>query len=277
MSNAIVSLAETMQLGSVLAESGFFSDSRGAAQAVVKVLAGRELGLGPVASMTGIYIVKGRVTLSANMIAGAIKRAPGYDYKVKELSATVCRIEFMQDGELVGESTFTMENARTAKLAGGTNWTAYPRNMLFARAISNGAKWYCPDIFAGPVYTPDELGADIDGETGDVIDGQSWPVPSDPAFQAGEEQEPAQELQLPTNGNVYTLPEKWAHLAGLPDNLDFDALTWKELALAAVSDLGYNHSRHVTSALVVELGTDWHKIVSKSQAWAILKERKAED
>jgi hypothetical protein len=23
--------------------------------------------------------------------------------------------------------------------------------------MSNGAKWFCPDIFAGPVYTPDEM------------------------------------------------------------------------------------------------------------------------
>jgi len=41
--------------------------------------------------------------------------------------------------------------------------------MLFARAISNGAKWFCPDIFGGPVYTPDELGAEVD-EEGDIID-----------------------------------------------------------------------------------------------------------
>jgi hypothetical protein len=29
--------------------------------------------------------------------------------------------------------------------------------MLFARAISNGVKWYCPDIFSGPVYVPEEM------------------------------------------------------------------------------------------------------------------------
>jgi hypothetical protein len=36
--------------------------------------------------------------------------------------------------------------------------------------MSNGVKWYCPDISNSPLYTPDELGATIDGETGDVID-----------------------------------------------------------------------------------------------------------
>jgi len=36
--------------------------------------------------------------------------------------------------------------------------------------MSNGARWYTPDIFGGPVYTPEELGAVVDGETGEVID-----------------------------------------------------------------------------------------------------------
>jgi hypothetical protein len=35
---------DVMGLGEVLARSGFFSDTRDAAQAVVKVLAGQELG-----------------------------------------------------------------------------------------------------------------------------------------------------------------------------------------------------------------------------------------
>jgi hypothetical protein len=29
--------------------------------------------------------------------------------------------------------------------------------MLFARAMSDGVKWYTPDVFNGPVYTPDEI------------------------------------------------------------------------------------------------------------------------
>jgi len=41
--------------------------------------------------------------------------------------------------------------------------------MLFARAMTNGAKWYVPGVFGGaPIYTPDELGADMD-EEGNII------------------------------------------------------------------------------------------------------------
>lgn len=159
---------DVMKLGEVLAQSGFFTDSRGAAQAVVKVLAGQELGFGPVASMTGINIIKGRVTLSANLLAAAVKRSGKYSYRIIEHTDKACEIEFTENGEVIGRSRFTMEDAKNAQL-NGDNWKKFPANMLFARAISNGAKWHCPDIFGGPIYTPDELGAAVD-EEGDVID-----------------------------------------------------------------------------------------------------------
>jgi hypothetical protein len=167
---AMGTLEDPERLGKVLAASGYFSDARDAAQAVVKVLAGAELGFGPIASMTGVYIVKGRVTLSANLLAAAIKRHPRYDFRVRDLTDERCAVAFFDAGQEAGTSEFTMDDARKAGLAGGENWRKYPRNMLFARCVSNGAKFFCPDVFAGaPVYTPDELGADIDGETGEVI------------------------------------------------------------------------------------------------------------
>src|SRR4051812_22101371 len=73
----------TLALAEVMARSGFFGDSRDAAQAAVKILAGREMGFGVVQSMTGIHVVKGRITLSANLIAAAIRRSGRYDYRVK--------------------------------------------------------------------------------------------------------------------------------------------------------------------------------------------------
>lgn len=173
-------LDDTMTLGNVLAKSGYFADSREAAQAVVKVLAGAELGFGPIASMTGVNIIKGKVTLSANLIAAAIKRSGRYNYRVRTLTDDACSIEFYEGGQLVGVSGFTMADAKAAGLATGDNWRKFPRNMLFARAISNGAKWYCPDLSGGPIYTPDELGATIDGETGDVIDAPARPVVTPP-------------------------------------------------------------------------------------------------
>lgn len=162
---------DIMTLGNVLAKSGYFQDARDAAQVIVKILAGRELGIGPIAAMSGVYIVNGKPALSANLMASAIKRSNKYDYRIREHSNESCMIEFFERGESVGTSQFTLNDAQTAGATTGKNqhtWRAYPRNMLFARALSNGARWYCPDIFGGPIYTPEELDAQVN-EEGEVI------------------------------------------------------------------------------------------------------------
>lgn len=179
----------TNEIGNILAKSGYFQDARDASQAIVKVLAGRELGLGPIASMTGVYIVKGRPALSANLLAGVLKRSGKYNYRVLTAPADrakVCEIAFFErDGDKwteIGRSVFSLEDA---KRAGTQNMDRFPANMLFARAMTNGIRWYAPDIFAGGVYTPEELGAPVD-EAGEVIEARPVVI---------EEQKPA------TNGN----------------------------------------------------------------------------
>lgn len=203
------------RVGDVFVKSGFFADTRDAAQAIVKVMAGQELGFAPIASMTGVYIVKGKVSLSANLIAAAVKRSGRYTFRVRQHDAQVCEIEFFEldkagNKESIGISSFTMKEAAQAQLASSATWKNFPRNMLYARAMSNGAKWYCPDVFGGPVYTPDELGATIDGETGEVIDIEpanhtpaapapaQIAAPAEPVAMASAEQIEA--LQLVING-----------------------------------------------------------------------------
>ena len=152
---------DVMTLGNVLAQSGYFADARQAAQAVVKVLAGRELGFGPIASMTGIHIISGKPAIGANLMAMAVKRSGKYTYKVTVLTDEVCRLEFYERNgdkwEQLGPSEFTRQDATKA---GVKNLDRFPRNMLFARALSNGVRWYCPDALAMTTYTPEEL----DGE-----------------------------------------------------------------------------------------------------------------
>lgn len=149
------------QIGQVFAKSGFFADSKDAAQAIVKIMAGAELGFPPVASMTGVYIVKGRPSISAVMMAAMVKRSGKYNYRVRELTEALASIEFFEGKESLGVSTFTIADAKKAQTQ---NIDKFPRNMLYARAMSNGVRWYTPDLFGGPVYTPDELGAAVDEE-----------------------------------------------------------------------------------------------------------------
>ena len=171
MNNQIVPFEEIQQIGSAMVRSGYFADSKDVNQAIVKILAGRELGLGEFASMSGIHIISGKPALGANLLASLIKNDPRYNYKVKTMTDQECSIDFFErwdnKWDLMGNSSFT---AADAKKAGTKNMDKFPRNMLFARAISNGAKWYAPGIFGGaPVYTPEELGADVDID-GNIID-----------------------------------------------------------------------------------------------------------
>lgn len=159
MSNIVTYKDETpvAELAKHFVQSGYFADTRQLSQAIVKILAGRELGIGPMAAMQGINIISGRTTASAGLIASLIKRSSKYNYKVVEMSDKRVTIEFFEEKEKVGNSSFTIEDAKIANLLAKDVWKKYPKNMLFARAISNGARWYCPDIFSGSVYVPEEL------------------------------------------------------------------------------------------------------------------------
>jgi hypothetical protein len=152
---------EIMSIGKAFAESGMFADIKSAAQAMVKIQAGLELGIKPFAAMSGIHIISGKATIGAGLIASAIKGSGKYDYRIIEQSDKVCKIEFFQGKESIGVSSFTIEEA---KKAGTKNLDKFPANMLFARAISNGVKWFTPDVFQGPVYVPEEMGAIVTEE-----------------------------------------------------------------------------------------------------------------
>ena len=149
---------DVMAIGKAFAESGMFPDVRSAAQAIVKIQAGAELGIPPFASMTGIHIIKGKPAIGAGIMASMVKASMKYDYKVTEQSEKLCSIDYFEGKNKIGTSTFTIEDA---KKAGTQNLEKYARNMLFARAMSNGVKWFCPDIFSGPVYVPEEMDAPI--------------------------------------------------------------------------------------------------------------------
>lgn len=163
--------AEIMVLGNVLQKSGYFRDVRDQAQAVTKILFGRELGFSPIVSMGGIHIIEGKPALSSNLMATLIKRSGKYDYRVKTWTHMECVLTFREKTngtfEDVGESSFTMDDAKTAGIRRESgSWAKYPKAMLFARALSQGLRTYCPDVSAAPIYNPEEMGAEVDEEGG---------------------------------------------------------------------------------------------------------------
>lgn len=156
MQNEVTTINTTdmMNISKAFYESGMFTDIKSAAQAMVKISAGAEMGIPPFAAMSGIHIIQGKPTIGAGLMAANVKASNKYDYKVIEQTDKVCSIDFYKGKEKLGNSTFTIEDARKA---GTKNIDKFPKNMLFARAISNGVKFYTPDVFSGPVYTPEEF------------------------------------------------------------------------------------------------------------------------
>jgi hypothetical protein len=193
-------LSEVIEIAKLLAASGYFEGVKDMAQAVAKILAGREIGMGAVASLAGVYIEKGRPCFSANAIAAALKRSGRYNFRVQHLDDKSCSLVFTENGQEVGESTFTMQDAETAELTKGKNahsWRHYPRNMLFARALTNGCRWYAADVGSGVgLYTPEELGAPVTEDAGVLEASPSLALlaaPEEPKSTAGEapvDQEP---------------------------------------------------------------------------------------
>ena len=148
-------LQEYVALAKVLAESGMFPAAKEAKRAVGIMVLGRCYGMDPVVALAGgVYEVNGRPALASSAIATKVLQHPDYDYRanVSNVEATV---RIFRKGELVGETTFTLEDA---KRQGTQNIGKFPANMLFARALTNAARWFAPDALG---YVPVMLEGEI--------------------------------------------------------------------------------------------------------------------
>lgn len=224
MSNAIVkqtqisTIDDLSRVAKMLAISNYF-DAKGdnnvaIAQIATKIMAGQEMGYGPFASVNGIHVIKGKPTLSANLMAAAVKAHPKYDYRVREMSDKNVTIEFFESGDSLGLSSFSIQEATKA---GTQNIDKYPRNMLFARAMSNGVKWYCPDVFNGnTVYTPEEFDVTVDANTGAIVNEVTAAKNIDKS--TGEIIETSADQPAATNGAQHRQPPAQA-----PKPVDADA------------------------------------------------------
>jgi hypothetical protein len=186
-------IRRTYRIAEALWQSGAF-DVKKAEAAFAKIVIGRDLGLTPAQSMSGIHLVEGGVSMHYSTLGQFVRSREGYDYRsgwikaehradpdgdpdremplvavyhdeeeiadVREIVGAF--VEFVVDGERRGISRFTVDDADAAGLIKRDKpksaWMAARRNMLLARAMSNGVKWFVPEILGGmPVYAPGEL------------------------------------------------------------------------------------------------------------------------
>ena len=75
-------LEELMEYGKIFAESKVFSDVSSAAQGVIKILAGKEVGLSPMQAINSFYFVNGKLGMMTQAMAALIKKSGKYNYQI---------------------------------------------------------------------------------------------------------------------------------------------------------------------------------------------------
>lgn len=174
MSSHALTIQDALTVAKVAADSRLYKLD--VPQAAMQVMAGAELGLGPVASLRSIHMVKGKPVMDYTVLGALVKRSGRYDYGVmlirddqgnvtgQRWNERECVLEFFEHFEggrrVVGLSEFTWEDAKRAGLTSKDNWKNHPKAMLMARAVSQGVRAYCPDVTMGGVYVEGEIEED---------------------------------------------------------------------------------------------------------------------
>jgi len=178
-----LSLPQLLELGEVLSKTGFLPAAiKTKEQVAAIVLKGRELGIPTMYALSNIAVIQGKPAANAELMLALIYRDHGDDaVRFVEATSQKATISYKRRGWRERQTfTFSGEDARAAGLTDG-NWKKYPGAMLRARCISAVARLAFPDTIGG-MYTPDELGGDVDPETGEigcVVD--AAPAPTSPA------------------------------------------------------------------------------------------------
>ena len=124
-------------------------------------LTAKEMGLPTMCCLNGgMYTFSGSVTLSAQMMNMMIVNA-GHSINIIECSEEASEIEFVRSDRPEGSNTFryryTLDMAHKANYLTKNNWKTHPRDMLFNRCLSGGARKYMPDAIMN-AYVHGELG-----------------------------------------------------------------------------------------------------------------------
>lgn len=161
-----------LQMADVFLQSGLLPSSIKTPAAAVTIIAkGRELGIPALYALSKISIIGGKPACEAELMLAMIYRDHGDNAVIPvETDATHCTMQYKRRGwSEYRTHSFTIEEARAAKLTGKDTWQGYPAAMLRARCISALARIGFPDTLGG-MYTPEELGARVVvNELGEVV------------------------------------------------------------------------------------------------------------
>lgn len=152
-----IGFGELLRLATALVPTGFLPDHiKNPAQAVAIILAGREMGIGPMQALRSIVMVKGKITVAADLQLALFKGAGGRA-EFKELSEKRAVLHLTHPNGDKHVEEFTLDDAGKAGLLSNANWKNYPKAMLRSRVITAGLKSVGFEPCAG-AYDPEELG-----------------------------------------------------------------------------------------------------------------------
>ena len=124
------------------------------------MLSARELGIPAMQALNGgLNIINGKVEISARMMNALIRRA-GHSIVIKESTEKACILTGKRiDNGDSATASFTYDDAVKAGLIkSGGGWTKFPKDMLFARALSRLARQLFSDVI-GIGYVEGEIKA----------------------------------------------------------------------------------------------------------------------
>lgn len=165
-------LAILREYGDIVVKSGMAPAHIKTAEAAIVVMRyGAQLGIDEFTALQNMYIIGGKPAAYARLIQSLILRDHGGDaIQIIESTAARCALSCRRrDTGYITEVAYTIDEARQAGIV-DTNkvWKQYPKDMLFARAISRAGRQIYMDSTLG-MYVPEEIGGDVVEIAGEVI------------------------------------------------------------------------------------------------------------
>lgn len=144
------SLMEAYKLAEVISKTGICGTTS-AADVLVRLLHGRELGLTAMQAISGVYVVNSKPGVYAEVLEALCIQHPDCE-KWEWIERSDTRAELLIGRRNRKEQTivWTLDDAKRAQLLKeDSNWMKYPRRMLAARCRSEGAGLMFPDATRG--------------------------------------------------------------------------------------------------------------------------------